>query len=278
MTALPMVVSPSQLADALASEPALLVDLCKPEVHAAAHLPGAVHVDYAQLVLTAPPVGGLLPPPAHLASLLSSSGITPDRHVLAYDDEGGGRASRLLWTLYALGFDRLSLLDGGRSAWESEGRTVESGAVRPSVTADTVRQPSRGVADSEWIRARLGDPDVVLLDTRTPAEFSGSDRRAARGGHIPGAVNVDWTLTMDAANYRRLRPRDELLALYREAGVSPEREVVAYCQTHHRSSHTFVVLKHLGFERVRGYPGAWSEWGNREDLPVAAGAGGPPGA
>ena len=109
---------------------------------------------------------------------------------------------------------------------------------------------------------------MVLLDTRTPAEFSGADRRAARGGHIPGAVNVDWTLTMDPDRHRALRPADELRALYAQAGVDPDAEVVAYCQTHHRSSHTFWVLRHLGYRRVRGYPGAWSDWGNRDDTPV----------
>ena len=87
---------------------------------------------------------------------------------------------------------------------------------------------------------------------------------------MPGAVNVDWTLTMDPERGRALRPIAELRTLYESAGVRRDAEVVAYCQTHHRSSHTYWVLKHLGYERVRGYPGAWSDWGNREDTPVEA--------
>ena len=123
-------------------------------------------------------------------------------------------------------------------------------------------------ADAGYILARLDDPGTALLDTRTPEEFSGERVRAARGGHIPGAVNFNWVEAMDADHNLRLKPAPVLLESLAALGVTPDKEVIAYCQTHHRSSHTFVVLKWLGFERVRGYPGAWSEWGNREDTPV----------
>ncbi|MDX1513585.1 MAG: rhodanese-like domain-containing protein, partial [Gammaproteobacteria bacterium] len=89
-----------------------------------------------------------------------------------------------------------------------------------------------------------------------------------RGGHIPGAVNFNWTDAMDPEAQRRLRPRERLLEDLADLGVTPDREVVTYCQTHRRSSHTYVVLKSLGFERVRGYPGSWSDWGNDPSTPV----------
>ena len=249
---------------------ALLVDVCRPEAWAEGRLPGAVHVDYAALVRAEPPTGGLLPDGRALSTLVGALGLEHGRHLVAYDDEGGGKAARLLWTLYSLGYEDLSLLDGGRAAWLAGGGTLEPAAVVDpgDGTPGPALAPVRGVAERGWILAHLDDPEVVLLDTRTPAEFSGADRRAARGGHIPGAVNVDWTLTMDPDRHRALRPADELRALYAQAGVDPDAEVVAYCQTHHRSSHTFWVLRHLGYRRVRGYPGAWSDWGNRDDTPV----------
>lgn len=265
---LPPVVAPEVLEPRLGEPDLLLVDLCSAEQYARAHIPGAVHLDYASLVASRPPVGGLLPEPEPLGLALSSIGLTPESRVVAYDDEGGGKAARLLWTLDALGHPQRSLLDGGLHAWAGEGHPVEARPAVPAASRYAAQPGGEALADRDYILARLGSPDVVLLDTRTPEEFSGANRRAARGGHIPGAVNLDWVLALDRGRNLRLRPEDELRALLEGLGVSPEREVICYCQTHHRSSHTYVVLRALGYPRVRGYPGAWSDWGNAPDTPI----------
>ena len=126
------------------------------------------------------------------------------------------------------------------------------------------------IADKGYILTSLNDPDIVILDVRTPAEFSGQDLRAARGGHIPGAVNMDWTLAIDRDRNLRLKPEHELHKMLRERGVTADKEVVTYCQTHHRSAHTYIVLKSLGFSRIRGYDGSWSEWGNDPMMPIVS--------
>ncbi len=249
----------------------VIVDLCAPERYASGHIPGALHLDYAQVVRHQPPVMGLLPEPAAFGRLLGELGITPQTRVIAYDDEGGGKASRLLWTLAACAHRDLALLDGGLHAWHAAGGPLspepsraESGTPYP---VDFSNSPL--VAERGYILAHLDDPGVALLDARSPAEYSGLDRRAARGGHIPGAVNLDWTELMDRANHLRLKPAATLLARLEQLGIRREQEVIVYCQTHHRSALSFVALKHLGFERVRGYPGAWSDWGNQSDTPIA---------
>lgn len=264
----PLILAPDVLAAALHDGDILVVDLTKAEHYSQGHVPGAVHLDYALLNAGRPPVGGLLPDDAALSGVLSKLGFSDGRHVVAYDDEGGGQASRLLWTLDVLGQRGISLLDGGWDAWLASGLPVETAAVTPVPSAYRARAGEAGRADKDYILCRLGAADFAVIDARTPAEFSGEDRRAERGGHIPGAVNYNWVNALDPDRERRLRPREALLEEFRALGITPDKEVVAYCQTHRRSSHTYVVLKSLGFERVRGYPGSWSEWGNDPGTPI----------
>lgn len=265
---LPLVVEPAQLAEQLGAQRLLIVDLCKPEIYASQHIPGAVHLDYAQLVTARPPVMGLLPDDARLGEVFSALGLTPDMHVVAYDDEGGAKACRLLWTLDVVGHAHSSLLNGGLRAWLAGRHPVSSAPARPTASGYQVTRSGRALADKEYILAHLQDAEVKLLDARTPGEYHGTDKRAQRGGHIPGAVNMDWTEALDMQNSGRLKPDAVLRARLDALGVTPDKEIIVYCQTHHRSSHTYIVLKSLGYPRVKGYPGAWSEWGNSPDTPV----------
>ncbi|HXH02998.1 MAG TPA: sulfurtransferase [Candidatus Competibacteraceae bacterium] len=265
----PRLIEAEQLHAQLQRPELLLVDMRTPPAYAAGHIPGARQLDYSALVRSRPPAMGLLPEPAALAPVLSRLGLSPDAWVVAYDDEGNGRAARLLWTLEVLGHPHLSLLDGGLPAWLAAGLPLsrEAPPAAPGSYAVNLANPA-AYADKDYVLAHLGDPDVVLLDTRSPAEYAGLDVRAARGGHIPGAVNFNWTEAMDPIRQLRLKPAAELRALLRSCGATPDKEVIVYCQTHHRSAHTYWVLKHLGYRRVRGYAGAWSEWGNDPALPI----------
>ena len=270
------VVSVEQANEQLGEGGALMVDLRKPEDFAAGHVPGAVNVAYEDLVRGEPPVGGLLPYPGTLAAVLGAMGLISERAVIAYDDDGNGRAGRLVWTLNAVGHNApAAIMDGGFATWRERGFAVQTQIEPVQATRyEFALQHGLGlhtIADGEWIAEHLEDPSVRFLDTRTPAEYRGEDVRSARGGHIPGAINFNWLDMQDAERHKALRPRAELLAKLASAGITPDKEVVAYCQTHQRSSHTFVVLKWLGFEHVRGYPGAWSDWGNATDTPIVTG-------
>jgi thiosulfate/3-mercaptopyruvate sulfurtransferase len=124
------------------------------------------------------------------------------------------------------------------------------------------------VADAEYILSRLGSPDLGILDSRTPQEYSGQKAFAQRGGHIPGASNLNWLDTMDQGRNLRMKPEAELRAMLDERGLTEDKEIICYCQSHHRSSHAYIMLKNLGYTRIKGYPGSWSDWGNRSDTPV----------
>lgn len=271
MLQLPLLLEPDQLEPLLQNPELLLVDVRNPDSYGRGHIPGAARLDYSAIVAAQPPALGLLPDESQLSAVLSMLGLRPDRHVVAYDEEGGGYAGRLLWTLELLGHARGSLLNGGFIAWIAEDRPLERQPVTPGSSAYRARLDNpTALADKSYILERLGRPDLALLDTRSPLEYRGVDVRAARGGHIPGAVNFNWTDAMDIHRHLRFKPDATLREMLTSVGVTPDKEVIVYCQTHHRSAHTYMVLKHLGYPRVRGYPGAWSEWGNDPDLPVAS--------
>ncbi|MFW6345443.1 MAG: sulfurtransferase [Halomonas sp.] len=271
-----LLLEPEELDALRAAEAVLLVDVGDDDRrYRRAHLPGAVHLPYGELVRADPPAMGLLPEPRALGERLGRIGIDDTVTVVAYDADGGGKAGRLLWTLDVLGHPRHGLLNGGLQGWLAAEGPVEGGAQAPQPReyAAQIRCPAC-LADRDWVREHLNDPAVAILDARSWAEYIGTDRRAERGGHIPGAVHLDWQALMDPEDPPLLRSAAELRAMLAERGLAdPEQEVVVHCQTHHRSSLTYVVLRAIGYQRVRGYAGSWSEWGNDPELPVATSGG-----
>ena len=257
-----------ELARHLNDSAILLVDVSRRESYIESHIPGAVHLDYSDLVCARPPAAGLLPDEDRLADTIGRLGITPDRHVIAYDEEGGVRATRLLWTLDVIGHQKFSLLNGGLLAWESACLPTTctelfASPIRRSVAVDRER-----FVDKEWILTNLENPRVVIVDTRSQGEYEGRVSRAARRGHIPGALHFDYLNAIDAKRDLRIREPEELKRAFLSLGVEPQKEIIVYCQTHHRSSHTYFVLRYLCYPHVRAYPGSWSEWGNSAETPI----------
>lgn len=264
----PYLVEAVDLESQLPDERLLIVDVGAPETYRKAHLPGAVHLDYAALILGRPPAPGLLPPPQQLEAALRAIGLSAGKRVVAYDDQGNGRASRLLWTLEAVGHAGASLLNGGLPAWVGAGCATEQSANRAAPGDFTVQINASVVADQDQVLASLNEARVMLLDARTPDEYHGLKSPSLRNGRIPGAVNLNWLDTIDRGNHLRFKPAAVLEAMLARRGLSRDKEIITYCQTHHRSSHSFVMLRHLGFDQIRGYPGSWSQWGNDPRLPI----------
>jgi thiosulfate/3-mercaptopyruvate sulfurtransferase len=266
---LPLIVEPDELETKLTNENIQVVDLCKPDTYIQGHVPGAVHLDYAKLIRQQLPAKGLLPTEQNISEVLSAIGISPDTHVVAYDDEGGGKACRLLFTLDAIGHQHFSLLNGGLPAWANDGHALDKNIPTVEPTHYKAHYVNANViADKQYILDHLQDSNVDILDCRTPEEYSGEKKYADRAGHIPGAVNMEWVLAMDQQRNLRFKSQAELTNLLDARGVTPSKEIIVYCQTHHRSAHSYIVLKSLGFSKIRGYAGSWSEWGNSAEVPV----------
>jgi thiosulfate/3-mercaptopyruvate sulfurtransferase len=231
------------------------------------HIPGAVYLSVDDIRVKVREGGYRLPTAAEAARVFGDLGIGPDTHVVIYDDSDSLDAARLFFTLDVFGHRAVSLLDGGIPAWRRAKRPETT--VVPSVARTDYRPalaPDR-VASAEWVRDRLNDPTVALLDSRSAAEYTGKDVRANRGGHIPGAVNVEWKQNLRPDG--TFKPVNELRAMYAAQAITPDKPIVTYCQTHHRAAQSYFVLRLLGYPRLVGYDRSWSEWGNRDDLPLA---------
>jgi thiosulfate/3-mercaptopyruvate sulfurtransferase len=266
-----LLVSAPQVMKHLRNSDWRMVDVRSPEQYAAAHIPGAVNLPISAMQRTLNGTPAMLAPLAIVTQALGDRGIARDSQVVIYDDIGGLLATRLFWVLDYLGHPRVSVLQGGFAMWQQEGRPVSQQVTPLQVVPYQATPEAAKLADLSWVQAHLQNPDTVLLDARSAAEFTGqkAGRQIGRPGHIPGAVNVDWVRNLTATAPHQFKAGAELAALYRDAGVTPEKEIVVYCRTGMRASHTYFILRFLGYPRVRTYDGSYVEWAADATLPIA---------
>jgi thiosulfate/3-mercaptopyruvate sulfurtransferase len=245
---------------AAATDHPLIIDVRPAEQFARGQIPGAVHLDLWGVSLVDTSEAPLRAFAWMIAHVFALRGVSSDRRVVIYEQDAGIRAARAFWWLEYLGHPHVQVLDGGFGAWTSARLPVSTDPVSPTPTEwEGEPQPARVATVSE-VRERLGDRDTVIVDTRSRAEYTGELVRARRGGHIPGAVNIEWKRNLtDAGTFKS--PAD-LRRMYETAGVTPDREVITYCQGGYRAAHAYLALRQLGYPRVRNYTGSWKEWGD----------------
>jgi thiosulfate/3-mercaptopyruvate sulfurtransferase len=222
------------------------------------------------------PVGRDYVDQAGLSALLSAAGVGDDTTVILYGGNNNWFAAYAYWILKLRGFDNVKLLNGGRKKWELESRELTTDAPEVAATSHEVSGGERGEirALRDEVLAKLGSA-ASFVDVRSPEEYRGEklapdhlpQEQAQVPGHIPGAVNVTW---MKAANDDgTFKSADELKALYEGEGVTPDKEVIAYCRIGERSSHTwFALTELLGYGNVKNYDGSWTEYGSLVGAPV----------
>jgi thiosulfate/3-mercaptopyruvate sulfurtransferase len=201
-----------------------------------------------------------------IGHLFSLRGVLPHWPVVVYEDETGMRAARAFWFLEYLGHPDVRVLDGGLRAWTRASLPVTTEVVKPVPSTWHGTPDADKLATWRQVLERLDRPETAIIDTRSDDEYYGTVARARRGGAIPGAVHIEWTRNLQEDG--TFKTADQLRSMYTSAGITPDREVVTYCQGGYRAAHAYLALRLLGYPRVRNYTGSWKEWGDRDDVPV----------
>ncbi|MBA2286988.1 MAG: sulfurtransferase [Ktedonobacteraceae bacterium] len=238
------------------------------------HIPGAVGFNWQKELqdqVVRAPVDK-----EHLEDLLSRAGVSNDTTVVLYGDNNNWFAAWALWLLKYYGHQDVRLLDGGRVKWLADKREITTELPSYPRTQYHAAQPDTDIrALRDFVFGKVGAQGVALVDVRSPGEYSGEllapanlpQEGAQRGGHIPGAANVPWASAVREDG--TFKSADELSAIYKGKGVTPDKEVIAYCRIGERSSHTWFALHYLlGYPKVRNYDGSWTEWGSLIGAPI----------
>jgi thiosulfate/3-mercaptopyruvate sulfurtransferase len=264
---------PEQLVDtewvaAHASDPNVRVVDMRQTGYGDGHVAGAVYLSPVAIRdANAPPT--FLPTPAAFEALMSRLGIGDDTRVVAYDERGGVYAARLWWILNYFGHSNVALLNGGWLKWTAEHRPAVSDVPSPVAARFTARPRPELVATANDVVQSINTAGTKIVDARTAAEIEGRDLRGIkRGGFIESSVPVYWEDLLDP-QAKTFKSADEIRKIFEGRGVLPSQKVIAYCQVGMRASVDLFALNLIGYSNLRNYYGAWEEWGNRDDLPIA---------
>jgi thiosulfate/3-mercaptopyruvate sulfurtransferase len=241
------------------------------------HIPGAVEIDW-QVDLQDQTVRDYIDR-AGFEKLCRENGISNDTTVVFYGDKNNWWACYAFWVFKLYGHDKCRIMNGGRKKWQLEGRSWSTERVSYPAAAYAAPEQDKAVRalrEEVLKHHKAGKP---LVDVRSPEEYRGErlhmpdypNEGALRGGHIPGAVNIPWPLSVnDDGTFKSFRELEKLYC--REHGLKRRSPTIAYCRIGERSSLTWFVLKYLlGFGNVRNYDGSWMEWGNCVGVPIVKG-------
>ena len=238
------------------------------------HVPGAVLLDWRK-DLNDPTTRDLLSK-EQLEQLLGNAGATNQTTLVLYGDFNNWFAAFAYWILKYYGVEKIVLMNGGRKKWLAEDREVTKEIPNyPKTTFKTAVKNEQIRTYLDYVKSSLKKSDKVLVDVRSPAEFTGEvtappeypNEHAQRGGHIPGAVNIPWSQAVKEDG--TFKSAEDIAKLYQSKGVTADKEVITYCRIGERSSFTWFVLKYLlGYPNVKNYDGSWTEWGNMIRNPI----------
>lgn len=270
-----MLVSPQWLAGHLKDSNLVTLAVGDEGDYDSGHIPGSQYLDYMATheMTSADGLSVELPPMAELADLFGKMGVSNDSQIVLYTTGTGiSQTMRVWWTLDAMGLgSHTAILNGGFSTWKSEGRpaTTNRSSVKPAkLTPCAAADVKAELAD---VKSSVRQPGVDIIDARANAVYVGADHsREMRAGHIPGALNIPYLTLFDEGG--KLKPADQLAAMFRDAGVKQGDKVITYCFIGQQASALYFAARYLGYD-VRLFDGSMEDWSRHKDLPVETGDG-----
>jgi thiosulfate/3-mercaptopyruvate sulfurtransferase len=245
-----------------------LIDLSSNGVYDDGHISGAVHLWWQDTIELHNEVYGMMAGAPEIEKLVTSAGITPRSRVVLYDDNGDRWASRFLWVLNANGFENVSLLNGGRQAWQAAGYDLTKSSPTVATGGLDLTLDYKVLIGADTLAQHLHEPGYVIVDNRTPGEQAENWYGKLRSGQIPGSKQIPWTSLTEAGSIPYFADPAALRALFVDAGVTPDKTVIVYGLDGVSAAQTYVALKLLGYPNVLLYDGSWSEWGADANLPI----------
>jgi thiosulfate/3-mercaptopyruvate sulfurtransferase len=275
----PVLVTTDWLADHLGDEGVVVAEVDEnPDLYDEGHVPGAIKLHWRDDLED--PVERDLVEREEFERLMGERGISNDTTLVLYGDKNNWFAAYAYWYLKIYGHEDARILDGGRQKWIDEGRELTTDVPAPAQATYRAQERDESIrAYRDAVREAIGESGKALVDVRSPQEFAGEliappgyeQEGAQRGGHIPTAESIPWAQAV--GDDGTFKTPDDLRTLYEGKGITPDKEVTAYCRIGERSAHTWFVLRELlGYENVRNYDGSWTEWGNLVDVPIEKGA------
>jgi thiosulfate/3-mercaptopyruvate sulfurtransferase len=256
-----VLISTTELSKELKNPNLLLIDARSFKEYSQGHIPGAVNLDlFAYHWFDTTPQGMQIFN-EQTKKLLSFVGVTMSKKVVFYDDVSGMLAARGVWLLMYFSHQNVFMLDGGIKKWQADGLTLEIKTNGFSPTTFDGNPNLQILADYEHVLQNIGKS--ILIDARSKEEFNGDVIRGARRGHIPRAINVDFSANISEDG--TIKNEKQLEELYK---IPKDAQIITYCHGAYRAANSFLALKKLGFEKIRVYLGSWGEWSNRTELPV----------
>ena len=252
-------ISAKELAGIMKDKNVKIVSTRKASDYAKVHITGAINFDH-HLLYKAGPVKSVIKTPAEMAKILGSKGISNTNKIVIYGTGSGKASGRLYWILKYLGCKDVKILDGHLTSWRAARKPVTK--ARPAVkpVTFTAAPVASYLASTKYVKANLKNPKVVIVDNRSKDEYSGVKGETTKKGHIPGAVFFEFKNVINPTT-KKIKTKEELEKIFKSAGITPDKEIILYCESSVRSGIVFLVLKSiLKYPKVRVYDGAFYEW------------------
>lgn len=232
-------------------------------------IPGAIHFSaVSELIDREHPVEFYLIGPEVFQEKMRSLGLNNDDEVILYDGGNSLAAARLFYALDYYGFSNTSVLNGGFQAWVKEGLAISDEPEIPEPGMFAVNVQEAKMCDISYVMEASADPDKIIFDARSAGEYDGSDERAEKSGHIPNAVNLEWSNVLEPEGTPYFLPAEQIREKFYALGITPDKEVISHCHTNVRGSHAYFTLRLMGYDSVRTYEGSWAEYGNSPESVV----------